>query len=656
MAALLLLHSVLPAWSMDPDATAKAIEGVHAADPEEDFRTMTPSESGMLMGAMSEQRDPVSPKSPILALAQTTDSSATPNSQAIRAQAPTPYLTAANVSERWQLAPIGYWGDLAYDFRRTSIEGQPRFTRNSAIVNLNASTYVYEPWVAIVTAGLGLTASRLLGGELASGDRFATGYAKLNVFPMSRFPFEARFLRSNSAIDSDLGADQSYRLTRYGLSQRYRSEDGGAQYSASFDRFSQDSTTVGKDIQDALQFDVNTRVRRNHELQLLGILNHNQRVNTGERNDYETIVARHTFRPDPTLSWETSANFTHTDSRFAFAENELRIFQLNSIAFWRPTGQPVMANGSVRLFSLENGSGQNSVGTTAINVSAGVNYTVSRSWRAFGDISITDAGAPGKHDRSMIGTFGTTYQGNTIELSKYRYDWSVGETGIFSNGAADRNGLSFNSLLGHSLNRAFFFGNGNAITFNVAQNLSAITGAQAEASQQLFNSGSITWNKIEPESNSSSFVRLSASDSRYLDGQRETFQLLNLQLTHNVEFGRTRTFSGNLTLQATRRVSERPGFENSVNAGKPEPTASADLNYRHQKVFGIPRMVFFSQLLLNRQELVQPLGAPIEREFRSWENRLDYNIGRLETRLLARLADVDRAQRWLLMFRVIRRF
>jgi hypothetical protein len=637
VAAVLSAHSPIPALSMSGSAVSAAVPPALDEEPDDSRST----------GA-SIQLAP--------ALQFVSDGGAKSDATPLRTAAPVAASSLVNPSGGWQLAPWRIWGDLAYDFRRTAAEGQPDFTRHSAIANVNFSTYLYEPWVAIVTAGLGLTASRLNDGELSGNDNFVSGYARLNIFPASRFPFEARFLRSDSDIGNEAGADQTYRLTRYGVTQRYRSEDGRDQYAVSFDRFTQDGTSVGKDIQSALQVDANTRFRRDHEIQLMGTWNHNRRVNTAERNDYETLLARHAFRPDSTVSWENSVNLTQTTSRFVSAESDLRIFQLSSVAFWRPENQPLTVNGSVRAFSLDNGTGQGSSRTRVVNASAGLTYSVSRNLRALAGISLTDTEAGNQHNRAATGTFGATYQGDTNQWGKFRHDWFAAGTGIVTSGASDRNGFLFNGTLGNSLSRGFDLGDGEALTFNVAQNLSALAGAAAEGSQQLFHSGSVTWNKSEPLSNSTSFIRLSATDSRYLNGGREILQLVNLQLTRSLEIDRDRALSGNLTFQTTRRTSQRTGVDSSINDGKPESTISGDLVYRHQNIFAVPRLVYFSQLRLNRQEQIQAFAAPGERELRSWENRLDYNIGRLETRFLVRIAEIDGSRQWLLMFRVTRRF
>lgn len=628
LAALLSLRNPLAARATVPEFDTGSVAGTEeraGVEPASQFR-----ESEMLNHDAGEQRNRAPPRSV------------------------EPFFS--NALSNWQVPPIRFWGDVAYDFRRTDMDAQSPFVRHSLITNFNASTYIYEPWLAIVTAGLGLTASRLNDGELASSDRFATGYARLNVFPQSRFPFEARYMRSDNLVDSDAAADQKHRLTRYGLTQKYRTEDGSTQYSASFDHFTQDGTTVGKDVQNALQVDMNTQFRRHHDMQLLGTWNHNRRIDTGERNDYETLLARHAYRPTSAFSLENSVNLTHTNNRFAFTNSDLRIFQLNSIAFWRPEHQRFTASGSVRLFSLENGTGQDSIDTKLVNATAGINYTVSQNLRVLGGISLTDADTGEQKTRTATGTLGATYQGNTIELNKYRYDWFAAGTGIYSSGESDRSGGAFNGQLGHSLNRGFALGSGGALSFSVAQNVSAIVGAQEDSSRQLLHTGSITWSKIDPALNANSLIRLSATDSRFLDGQREIFQLFNLQMTRAQEFGRDRSFSGNLTIQTARNRSERLGFDSPAQDGKFGTTTSAELVYRHQNVFQIPRLVFYSQLRLNRAEVVQFIGSPGERELRSWENRIDYNIGRLEMRFLIRMADIDGTRQRLVMFRVMRRF
>ena len=661
LAALLSFHNLSAARAGEAIAARWSVEDAQDADQFQIEQRLHAADAETQQGEVPASSVSAAAKAPLIAVAPTkfvsSENTATPTQPAIRSAAVAPAVTAA---DGWRIAPIRLWGDLSYDFRRSDLIGKSVSTSHSAIANVNASTYIYEPWVAIVSARLGLSLTRLNDGALVGSDRFLTGDTRLNVFPASRFPFEARFSRSDFGTDADLGADQRARLTRFGMSQRYRNEEGSQNYAASFDRSTQDGSTVGKEVQSALQFDASTRFRSVHDLQLMATWNQNRRINTAERNGYETLLGRHAFRPDSTLSVENSVNLTHTDFRLGTAESDVRIFQLNSIAFWRPESQPLTVNGSVRMFSLETGSSKDSIGARVVNASVGANYAFSRNLRALAGLSLTDTNSSNDHNRTATGTAGVSYQGNTIEWNKYRYDWFGGATGVSTSGGSERNGTSFNAIVGQTLNRGFIFENGSALTLNLAQNLSASTGAQVGAasagSKQISHFGSITFNMNEPESGATSFIRLSATDSRYTDGPRETLQLFNLQLTRTLALGRDRALSGNLTVQTTRRVGSPSGVEISANEGRPETSVSAELSYRHRNFFGVPRLHFSSQLQVNRQELVQAFGAQSQRELFSWENRFDYNIGLLETRFFIRFSEFDGTKYSLVMFRATRRF
>jgi hypothetical protein len=65
-------------------------------------------------------------------------------------------------------------------------------------VNATANTFIWQPWFARVSGGLGLgfnTSSTMTG---KSSGNIVTGNAIFSLLPSSRFPFEARFSRSDS--------------------------------------------------------------------------------------------------------------------------------------------------------------------------------------------------------------------------------------------------------------------------------------------------------------------------------------------------------------------------------------------------------------------------------------------------------------------------
>ena len=58
----------------------------------------------------------------------------------------------------------------------------------------------------------------------------------------------------------------------------------------------------------------------------------------------------------------------------------------------------------------------------------------------------------------------------------------------------------------------------------------------------------------------------------------------------------------------------------------------------------------------NRHEVIQAFGTPSQRELLSWENRLNYQIGRLEARFLIRFSEFDGTKYSLVMSRATWRF
>ena len=97
------------------------------------------------------------------------------------------------------------------------------------------------------------------------------------------------------------------------------------------------------------------------------------------------------------------------------------------------------------------------------------------------------------------------------------------------------------------------------------------------------------------------------------------------------------------------------GLTDSEN-GDWRPTATADLTFSARSLLGIRRLSFRSTVRFISDAFV-PLMEPDQvngRNNKYWENRLDYNLGRMELRLIARLNDI-RGNRQLLTLLQVRR-
>jgi hypothetical protein len=160
----------------------------------------------------------------------------------------------------------------------------------------------------------------------------------------------------------------------------------------------------------------------------------------------------------------------------------------------------------------------------------------------------------------------------------------------------------------------------------------------------------------------SGYARASYSDSDELGGANARFQLFNVQVSGTLQFDRNQSLSGDLTLQWTK---QRTGdtFDPVVAqilSSQPSGNISrgGDISYRHMRLFDVPRLRFTSALRITEDVQDQPgvLALIPDHETRQWENRLDWNIGRLDSQLVLRMSWIDGQRRDLLMWRIQRSF
>ncbi|MHB8165805.1 MAG: hypothetical protein ACYDDT_03375 [Sulfuricella sp.] len=555
-----------------------------------------------------------------------------------------------------QFPPIRTWGNIGYDLRKETF-GEIKYLSQSINTQVNASTssYIWQPWFAQVSGGLGLSSTRTSSNSSSSSNttedkvasNFITGNAALNLLPYSRFPFEAHFDRSDNRLNTGLSAiDSSYRSTRYGLTQRYRPLTGNTQYMASYDRNLWESAVFGTDQQDLLHLEM-TQSFAKQTLQINGDINNTERQQTNESTRLDNLVVRHSYIPDPTFSVENLANLSQTNYRLMQGETNNRYLQLSSSAFWRPTEKPLTVTGSARLFgmnSASNGATPSVLRSASANL--GAYYELSKHIRLNSSANVNINDGNGAQTVSSNQSAGITYQSDTFDLATFSYNGFASGTVTNRIDPID-SGQHVALQLGHSLNHSMGLGAGT-LGLNLNQTVSSDFDSSIPTIVRLSHSGSLTWSRAEGQKNT--FLRLSASDSRAVSGTHDFFQLINLQASRNEGFSRNAAWAGNLTIQAVRQKSgimPNAYYNTPVATTTPDTpvtttiNSSADLSYRHQRAFGVPRLNFVSELRIYGDMPLPVLAGPRQQESRSWENRLDYTIGRLQLRLSARVSEVS---------------
>lgn len=558
-----------------------------------------------------------------------------------------------------QFAPIDFvlGGSIGYDIQRQDI-GTDKYMAQSINTNVNATvnTFIWQPWFARVNGGLGLgfnttnmeTGSANNTTSSKTSSNIVTGNATLALLPSSRFPFEARFNRSDSRQDSNLGAaSSSYVATRYGLTQRYRPQTGGSNYMVSYDHDLWESASLDENRQDTFRAEMSQQYT-NQTLRVSVDSTRNEQPRTNQSTLVNNLVSQHSYRPDAALSVESLANLVDSNYRLTQGGNDLNYMQLSSSAYWRPAEKPLNVNGGLRLFRLSSYNTTTATNTTklnSINANVGATYEWSKHVRLNGSGNANMTDSNGSQAVSTNQSVGITYLPDAIPLGAFSYTRSVSSS--VSNSTDPLGGSQHFTLSpSHGVNRKVGLG-GGTLGMNLNQTVTFDVDTRSASNSVLTHMGSLSWSLSEGRR--TTLVHMSANDSRAIGGSPYSFQLVNLQASLNESLSRNATWGGNLTAQVTRQGTETTPTSTTT-------TSSADLSYRHLRAFNVPRLRFTSELRIFGDALVPVLATPDQTETRSWENRLDYSIGRLQLRLGARVAEVNKITQTLYWFSANRQF
>ena len=550
----------------------------------------------------------------------------------------------------WFLPPVRLGGSVSYSVARNYSDGQSA-NQSGLVTTLNArtGTYIWRPWFATVNASLAFTHSANRFGNIDSSSKSKSvavnGGGQLNVVPLSKFPFEAHFQLNDSRATTDQLVGTTYASERFGFTQRYFREDGDALLG--WDRNIQHDVVTGRDTQDTLQLRITTKLGE-HDLQFNGDRSDNRRDSTGEKAIVNSLALQHSYAPDPTISISNFFNVSQSNYELLSGGSGSRLVQLSSNAFWRSENSPLTVNGGVRMFAVDSDlTGLSVVGSPAnnktvnANANLGINYEFSRFTRLSASLNVNQNENNGLKSISSSQQAAVNYAPDNLMFGDFSYRWGT-SAGVSSNQTSNADSQTQLSLqFNHSLSRSIRLSGGSAVGMDVSQGVAFNLGGQSDAlnpvaTKQLTHSGSLSWDF--PQVSGAPQFRLSASDSRSLDGPRDFYQMINFQTSSNLATGPNSSWSGNLTVQSVRQGKDSlPSASTNapINVSDPDfvTNSSGSVNYQNQRTFGVRRLRFTSDLRLNGQSLLPVFGGSKVQELAAWQNSLDYSIGRTQLRL-----------------------
>lgn len=569
------------------------------------------------------------------------------------------FFQDSSEERRLHVAPIRWRGSVSLEQRFTSSDNGTRRAQSLEYSSVEMATYVGQPWLAQVRANLGILAQqqRISGQDLAAGsgpgDRglSITGGATLSVFPSSRFPFVATFDSSDSRTSGEATA-ADYISRMLALRQGYRSPLGDQSYAASLERSTLISDTSGRDSVTA----VTGSMQRSFSQQAIDVSGshaRNRRSAQAIGSDVSRLSARHSYRPGDLVTLDSYASFSMSDLSGGESGSRTRYLQWNSFGSWRPDEEsPLYVTGGVRVSdaAIESGAGEQSARSLATNLAMSYALTPHATLVASGNVARVTAGAASRVVTAQ--SVAASYTPAPLTLGLLDYSWGAATSLANQTGGDQGRALALSAQGDHRVSKAFAFGPAS-LTASLNQGLAVRDEPLRDPTTTLMHSASLGM-RFNPNAASDLFASLSAGESRSRGGNEDRFQLLNLQLSGHLQLGVYSAASANLTMQAVR---QRPSDEERART---TVQRSGTLSYQHMRLFGVRRLRLVASATFNDLQLESRLqgdpSAPLDQITRLLEQRLDYDIGRLDFRLGTRLATNDGRTDRQVFLRVSRQF
>jgi len=569
------------------------------------------------------------------------------------------------------LGPLDVRGSVGYTYRALTEQSNYDDASHQLTANLSSSTYLWEPWMATTNLALSFTqdSSKTSGAasSATTGSQIITGDLGVNVLPQSKTPFNLQLQFSDSRVDrAGTGmipitfVGEEYSTTFLGLRQSYITENGG-RYRAYMDLRSWESLSGGAYDDTAIGLEADLRWPQQH-LTARATKQSNESSLSATDNESLVLDLNHYYYPVRQLRVDSKASVYEYDRSFLDPGTnstrlaEYYVHQASSFVFWRPVNSPLTVSGGVRVIAMDGvQEGVAANDQLQYSFNAGAFYQMNKHVRLDGGFTSTFRDTADRKDGYHRQYIGGLYQTDWREIKGFMHQGYA--SGRLTNVAEPDSGadidtdeekyIEWNSAVGQSLNRTWWLGERTSATsVRVSVNQAfrvADSGAAANrlgATQRLEHSFTTAFN--QRVWGGSTLAQASLSDSRNLGSKTDEQQMFHVQLSRDQDLGRRSSIVGDVTLQYVR--SDMGGVEVDT------ATTTASLEFRHSRMFGVPRLGFVSDLMVSQ---ISTDGL-VDRQ--DWDNRLTYSIGKLDASFSYRLTETDSRNYDLVYFRVMRRF
>ena len=532
--------------------------------------------------------------------------------------------------------PVRTWGEISTNYRARNYAGiDKQATSWLNTGTINASSYIWRPWFATARGGLTLSLDESkFSAQPSEKNQYITGNAGVDLFPSSRFPSQVYYLQAHNEFDDAL-LKRSIDTSEFNLRQLYRTEDNAHRLRAEYINNTREDPTATDIEGNRLQFSSNSQLESNtlaSDIRLDTV----EDSFTNDKTDSYALTGRHSYNYQNSLSIDNLVSTSTVENDFIRSATDIDTKEFSSLLVWRPgVERDLNLTGSLRLSDqvLQQTGGQTMLEddstrrhSMTVNLNQGLLYQYSDHLLLRESINANQIDSGGSLTLIASESLGFNYTPDRIDVGVGNYGWNFGHSFVHEHGDIETNNIS-NNRFTHSLDNSYLLGEGRQLRTSLTQAFGYSYQSRDFDREIIDHSFSVTWSQSTNVDQAT--VRFLLSDAREKEEDDELSQLANLQFNGVLRFDRFTQLGGNATLQWSRREDSDSKSEGTVANGR--------LEYMRSRMFDVPRLIFRSTLTLSQQqsETEQLIGDVIDnsQNYETWENSVDYLIGRLEARV-----------------------
>ncbi len=541
------------------------------------------------------------------------------------------YKNIANVES----APVRVWGDLTAIYRERDYNAGSNSAVDSLLIStVNVSSYIWQPWFALVDGSLSLTSDKRENSDQVNVDnQYLRGKFRLNLFPSSRFPTLFYAEKNTNERYDELFA-RNIVNTVVGLRQQYISLDGKHFYSANIERAEREDIDQESFVNDSAN--VKARYKMNNNI-FYGDVDYSK-IEKPTRDDAlnYAVTARHTYANNSNFTVDSRVSTTQSHNDFITNSNDTKNNQVSSFLLWRPGRNPNLhITGSLRVSDLEQRYQQydaNLITNTdniseraTININQGLIYNYSPRITFTESINRTEL--QNKKTQQYINSeaVGVTYNSGSLDFNSGFYNWYASSNLNRQYGATIQSEKYFKNQLGHSLSKDFMYHQAVLIQTTFNQSVAYEIRKNQENSSYFNHSVTANWSKSNFVNTSA--IRFTYTDIRNMSIENNVFQLANIQFSYDYRINRHTHFLANVTVQKSQISTNLKTTNTQYSNGQ--------ISYNTSRFFNVTGLSFKSELRIsNKVNDGDEITSSKYGSYRDnmWRNEVVYRIGLFESR------------------------